>query len=86
MVQLDHDAEMGPMHGMHGTLDAELEVRRTIKRAALTKSWVFLEGLSALPRRMLKARGPHLLYGVRTVPNSGLWTSSAKGQILFRTN
>ena len=27
---------MGPMHGMYGTLDAELEVQRTIKRAELT--------------------------------------------------
>ena len=27
---------MGSMHGMHGTLDAELEVQRTIKRAELT--------------------------------------------------
>ena len=24
VVQLDHDKEMEPMHGMHGTLDAEL--------------------------------------------------------------
>ena len=36
MVQLDHDEEMGPTHGMYGTLDAELEVQRTIKRAELT--------------------------------------------------
>ena len=35
MVQLDHDEEMGPMHEMYGTLDAELEVQRTIKRAEL---------------------------------------------------
>ena len=33
VVQLDHDEEMGPMHGVYGTLDAELEVQRTIKRA-----------------------------------------------------
>ena len=33
VVQLDHDEEMGPMHGMHGTWDAELEVRRTMKSA-----------------------------------------------------
>ena len=36
VVQLDHDEEMGPMRGMHGTLDAELEVQRAIKRAELT--------------------------------------------------
>ena len=35
MVQLDHDEEMGP-HGMCGTLEAELEVQRTIKRAERT--------------------------------------------------
>ena len=33
---MDHDEEMEPMHGMPGTLDAELEVQRTIKRAELT--------------------------------------------------
>ena len=36
VVQVDHDEEVGPMHGMHGTLDAELEVQRAIKRAELT--------------------------------------------------
>ena len=36
VVQLDHDEEMGPMHGMYGTLDAEFQVQRTIKRAEKT--------------------------------------------------
>ena len=36
VVQLDHAEEMGPSHVMYGTLDAKLEVRRTIKRAELT--------------------------------------------------
>ena len=36
VVQLDHDEEVRPMHGMCGTVDAELEVQRTIKRAGLT--------------------------------------------------
>ena len=36
MVQLDHDEEMGPMHGMYGTLEAGLEVQRSVKRAELT--------------------------------------------------
>ena len=35
-MQLDHHEEVGPMRGMHSTLDAELEVQRTIKRAQLT--------------------------------------------------
>ena len=34
--QLDLDEEMGPLFGMYGTLNAELEVQRTIKRAELT--------------------------------------------------
>ena len=36
VVQMDHDAEMGPMRGVCGTFDAELEVQRTIQRAELT--------------------------------------------------
>ena len=35
MVQLE---EMGPMHGMHGTLDAELEVRLTAILCFLRKA------------------------------------------------
>ena len=36
MVQVDHDEVMELMHGMYGTLDAELELQRTFKRAELT--------------------------------------------------
>ena len=36
MVQLDYDVEMGPLHGMYGSMEAEYEVQRTIKRAELT--------------------------------------------------
>ena len=36
VVQLDHDEEMGPTHGMYGALDAELDLQRTIKRAELS--------------------------------------------------
>ena len=42
VVQLDHDEEMGPMHGMYGTLTAELKVQRTIKRTELTAFLCFL--------------------------------------------
>ena len=35
VVQLDYDEEMGPLHGMHGSVEAGLEVQRTIKRAEL---------------------------------------------------
>ena len=42
VVQLNHDEEMGPMHGMYGTLGAKLEVQRTIKSAKLTAFLCFL--------------------------------------------
>ena len=35
-MQIDHDEEMVPMHGMQCTLDAEFEVQRIINRAQLT--------------------------------------------------
>ena len=34
MVQLDYDEEMGPLLGMYGSVETELEVQRTIKRGA----------------------------------------------------
>ena len=36
MVQLDNGEEMGPLHGMFGSMEAEYEVQRTIKRAEFT--------------------------------------------------
>ena len=36
VVQLDYDEEIGPLHGMYGSVEAELEVQRTIKRAEVT--------------------------------------------------
>ena len=36
VVQLDHDEDMEPMHGMYGALDPDLELQRTIKMAELT--------------------------------------------------
>ena len=35
VVQLDYDEELGPLHGMSGSTEAELQVQRTIKRAEL---------------------------------------------------
>ena len=32
----DFDEELGLVHGMYGSMDAELEVKRTIKRVELT--------------------------------------------------
>ena len=34
--QLDYDEEMGSLHGMYGSVRAEFEVQRAIKRAELT--------------------------------------------------
>ena len=36
MVQLDYDEEMEPLCGMYGSMEAEYEVQRAIKRAELT--------------------------------------------------
>ena len=36
VVQLDYDEELGPLHGMYGSMEAEFAVQRTIKRAELT--------------------------------------------------
>ena len=35
VVQLDYDEELGPLHGMYGSVNAEFQVQRTIKRAEL---------------------------------------------------
>ena len=36
MAQLDYDEESGPLHGMYGSMEAESEAQRTVKRAELT--------------------------------------------------
>ena len=36
MVQLDYDEKLGLLRGMYGSMEAEYEVQRTIKRAELT--------------------------------------------------
>ena len=33
---MDYDEELGPLHGMYVSMEADLEVQRTIKRAELT--------------------------------------------------
>ena len=42
MVQLGHDEEMVPTHGMCGKLDADFETQRTIKTAELTTFFLCL--------------------------------------------
>ena len=36
VVQMDYDEEVEPLHGMYGSMEAVLEVQRTIKRTELT--------------------------------------------------
>ena len=36
VVQSDLDEEIGPLHGMYDSMEAEYEIQRTIKRAELT--------------------------------------------------
>ena len=36
MVQLDFDENLRLLYGMYGSMEAEIEVQRTIKRAELT--------------------------------------------------
>ena len=36
VMQFDYDEKMGSLHGMYGSMEAEYEVQRTIKRAELT--------------------------------------------------
>ena len=46
MVQLDYDEEMGPLHGMYGTMEAESEILRTIRLAELTAFLCLLRKVS----------------------------------------
>ena len=48
LVRLDHDEEMGPLRGMYGSMEAELEVQRTIKRAELTAFFCLLKKVIGL--------------------------------------
>ena len=43
VVQLDSDGELGRIHGMYGSMEAEFEVPRTVKRAQLTTCLCFLK-------------------------------------------
>ena len=35
VVQLDYDEELGPLHGMYGSMEPEYEVQRTMKRGGV---------------------------------------------------
>ena len=66
-MQLDHDEDVGPMHGMYGTLDAELEVQR-IKRGESTAFLCLLR----------KAIGLAMVRVDNTVNFDGLWREEMK--------
>ena len=66
-MQLDDDEEMGRIHGMYGTLDAELCVQRAIKRAELTAFLCLLR----------KVIGPTMIH----VDNKGIVDGLWKGQV-----
>ena len=68
VVQLDHDEEMGPLHGMYGSMEAELEVQRTTKRAELTAFLCFLK----------KVIGPNKLHVDNKGIIDGLWRGEGK--------
>ena len=63
---LDYDEEMGPLHGMCGSVEAEVEVQRTIKRAELTAFLCFLR----------KVNGPIKVH----VDNKGIIDGLRKGE------
>ena len=62
VVQLDYDEEMGPLHGMFGSMEAEHEVQRTTKRAELT-------AFSCLLRKVI---GPIKVHADNKGPIDGL--------------
>ena len=47
VVQLDYDEDLGPLHGMCGSMEAELQVQRTIKRAELAAFLCILKNQGA---------------------------------------
>ena len=56
VVQLDYDEEMGPLHGMYGSVEAELEVQQTIMRAELTAFLCFKKEFLGQAGSMLTTR------------------------------
>ena len=67
MVQLDYDEDTGPLHGMYGSMEAECEVQRTIKRAKVTAFFLCL---------LKKVCGPI------KVPATGLTSAKYSGETL----
>ena len=55
-MQPDHDEEVGQMHGMHGTLDTDLEVQRATERAELTALLCLVKRIAGLHHNSLERR------------------------------
>ena len=67
-MEFGDDEEMVPTHGMYGTLDAEVEVQRTIKSVELTAFLCLLR----------KADGPTLVHVDHKRIIEGLWRREMK--------
>ena len=63
LVQVDYDEALAPLHGMYGSMEAEFEVQRTIKRRELTVFFCFLK----------KVIGPIKVHVDNTGIIDGLW-------------
>ena len=70
-AELDDDEEMGPLHGMYGSMEVELEVQRTIRRAELTAFLCFIR----------KVSGPIKVH----VDNNGIIDVSRKVKKVYQT-
>ena len=63
MVQLDYDEELEPLHGMFGSMEAESEVQRTIRRAELTAFLCLLERVKGPDKVHVDNKGIFKGYG-----------------------
>ena len=68
VVQLDYDEEMGSLHGLYGSTEAELEVQRTIK-------WVELTAFLCLLKKVI---GPNKVHVDNKGIIDGLWRRGRK--------
>ena len=59
MVQLDHDEEVGPVLGMYGTLDAELEVQVPSRELSKHLFWYLFRRVVGSSRLMLTTKVSH---------------------------
>ena len=71
MVQLDYDEEMGPLHGMYGSMEAEYEEQRTIKRAELTAFLCLLRKVCLTHQGPCGQQGKNCMGYVKSVRHRG---------------